>query len=209
VSATITLTPVINADKENFHLFAAVVEKKTTKNRKTNGESEFHFVMKKFLTDAQGNSVENLEVGVPQLFQFSYTFNGNYRLPSNANAANIIKPDREHSVENFENLMVVYWIQNVQTKEVYQAGKADATFKIVDGLNNIFHANSSVSVREGSLYISPEIPVRQAAIYNVSGQKVLSATVSNNVVDMNNLNPGIYIVKLQAATGETVVKVIK
>jgi hypothetical protein len=210
VNATITITPVLNADKQNLHLFAAIVEKKTTKNRKTNGETEFHFVMKKFLTAAEGNPVENFEVGVPQSFPFSYTFNGNYRLPSNASATNIIKHDREHSVENFENLMIVYWIQHVQTKEVYQAGKADATFQIIDGLNNILHDGMSVSVREGSLFIHSETPARQVAIYNISGQKILSTPVFNNKIDISNLESGVYIAKIEMKDGvEKVIKINK
>jgi hypothetical protein len=57
------------------------------------------------------------------LRNYTYTFKGNYRLP--VNAGDPINHAQEHSVENFDNLMVVYWLQDVVTKEVYQSGKAD------------------------------------------------------------------------------------
>ena len=53
----------------------------------------------------------------------TYTFQGNYRLPSNGQAANIIDHTKEHSVENFENLRAVVWIQD-GNKAVHQSSYA-------------------------------------------------------------------------------------
>jgi hypothetical protein len=207
VDAEITITPVTNSDDPDFRFFAAVVEKKTTKNKKTNGEDEFLFVMKKFLTATEGDTIGNFKVGEDKTVKFSYTFNGDYRL--SANASEPIQHDTEHSIENFENLMIVYWIQHIRTKEVYQAGKMDATFKDPKSLNNITHSNVSAYIHDGSLFIDSEVPVRQVTVYNISCQKVLSAAAVGKIVDVNDLNPGIYIVKLQTMNGEKVIKVIK
>jgi hypothetical protein len=46
----------------------------------------------------------------------SFTFKGNYRLPISANDP--IDHSKEHSVENFDNLQVLVWTQELSTKEV-------------------------------------------------------------------------------------------
>jgi hypothetical protein len=207
VKAEITLAPVTNTENPALHLFAAVVEKKTAKNKKSNGENEFFYVMKKFLTAAEGESVGNLKTAESKTFNFSYTFNGDYRLP--ADAYTPVQHDKEHSIESFENLMVVFWIQDIQTQDVYQAGKMDATFTASDGLNDIIHSNTSAYIHDGLLWIHSGAPVWEVAIYTVFGQKVLSETAPGKVVDVNGLNAGIYIVKLQTQEGEKGCKVIK
>jgi hypothetical protein len=205
VNAGITITPATAMNTQNLRLFAAVVERSTTKNKKTNGESEFLNVMKKFLTDVNGDPIENFAVDEPQTVNRSYTFNGNYKLPSNAEKP--INHATEHSVEKFNNLIVVYWIQNMQSGVVLQAGKTDATFKT--GLSNIAQSNITAYINGNSLYIRSEAPVQSVAVYNVSGQKVLSTTVVNEVVPVEKLPHGIYVVKMKTTQGDKVVKVIK
>ena len=46
----------------------------------------------------------------------TYTFNGDYRLPSNS--SDEIDHASEHSVENFENLVVVVYVQNIDRSMV-------------------------------------------------------------------------------------------
>jgi hypothetical protein len=130
VDATFTVTPVITIPVSNRKFFAAVVEKQTVKNVGGNGEKEFLYVMKKFLTSTSGNSLNNFVAGTPQSFDLSYTFNGNYRLPANGLTANIINHAIEHSVEDFGDLMVVCWIQDMSTGEVLQAFKTDAYLNV-------------------------------------------------------------------------------
>ncbi|MDR0606094.1 MAG: T9SS type A sorting domain-containing protein [Bacteroidales bacterium] len=121
-----TITPVTNLTNSNLRFFAAIVEKKTVNNAKTNGETEFLYVMKKFLTSINGDAINALEDGKPiVLNNYTYTFNGNYRLPVFYSTRDAINHNTEHSVEDFNNLMVVYWLQDIVTKEVYQAGKTD------------------------------------------------------------------------------------
>ncbi|MDR2087665.1 MAG: T9SS type A sorting domain-containing protein [Dysgonamonadaceae bacterium] len=204
VSAKITITPATAMNTENLYLFAAVVEKRTTKNKKSNGETEFLNVMKKFLTNVNGDPIENFETDVPQIVDLSYTFNGNYRLPANANSP--INHAIEHSVEDFNNLLVVYWIQNMQSGVVLQAGKVDATFKT--GLPSITQSNATAFIHDNSLYFRSKTPVQNVNLYNISGQKILTAT-SGKTIDVSHLNAGIYIVKLQTAEGEKVIKINK
>jgi hypothetical protein len=208
VNTTITFTPVTtikDEDIQNFRLFAAVVEKNTTKNKKTNGETEFLYVMKKFLTDVNGDPIESFTSDVPQTVDLSYTFNGNYRLPSNANSP--INHTTEHSVENFGNLMVVYWIQNMQSGVVLQAGKTDATFKT--GIDQIAQSNATAYIYDNFLHVRSDAPVQNINIYNISGQKVLSTITIDNVVPVEKLPHGIYVVKVKTIQGEIIARVIK
>jgi len=105
---------------DNLRLFVDIIEKETSNDAKTNDETIFYNVTKVFMTSASGNVLEAITVGEQKTVSLSYTFNGQYRLPLNSN--NSINNAIEHSVENFDNLRVVYWIQNYSTKEVWQSG---------------------------------------------------------------------------------------
>ena len=61
---------------------------------------------------------------VGQSFEYngSYTFNGSYFLP--ADATDPIDHAIENSVEQFSDLGVAVWLQQLSTREVYQAGYA-------------------------------------------------------------------------------------
>ncbi len=100
-------------------LHIAIVEKETYNNEKTNGETEFAYVMKKMVPDANGTSLGALANGDSLHFTFSHTFPGNYRLPPNAN--NPINNATEHSVEEFFDLEIVAFVQNTGTKDIHQA----------------------------------------------------------------------------------------
>jgi hypothetical protein len=124
IGLNVSVNPATNMNNSNLRFFAAIVEKKTFNNTATNGETEFQYVMKKFMTNINGDVLAPLTVNNPiSLPHYSYTFNGNYRLPANARSP--INHSIEHSVENFNNLMVVYWLQDISTKEVFQAGNVD------------------------------------------------------------------------------------
>jgi hypothetical protein len=131
VNFEVDIIPATSANSPDLKFFAAIVEKKTYNNVRTNGQTFFEYVMKKFLTSIDGDSIGVMTAGVTMpTKQYSYTFNGNYRLPSAAMDYNSqyigIDHAIEHSVENFANLMVVYWIQDVRTNDILQAGKVDA-----------------------------------------------------------------------------------
>jgi len=124
---TVTASAIIIPTKDfpaNIHLFMAILEKVTYNNVTGSGERVFYQVMKKFMPDANGIPLSSLTTGFPIAIDQFYTFNGEYRLPFNADPANIINNDIEHSVENFNNLEVVIWAQNMETKEILQSATA-------------------------------------------------------------------------------------
>ncbi|MDR0605549.1 MAG: T9SS type A sorting domain-containing protein [Bacteroidales bacterium] len=164
-----TIIPVMNMNNPNLRFFAAIVEKKTVNNAKTNGETEFIYVMKKFLTNISGDTIAPLEANKPMILKdYTYTFNGSYRLPIFATSRDTINHSIEHSVENLNNIMVVYWLQDIVTKEVYQAGKTDPNpgytpfyYTVTTSVNN-----SSAGRVAGGPYYTPNTMAHLVAYYN-------------------------------------------
>lgn len=103
---TVTVNAAVNALTDisgTNRLFIAVVENPTVGNAATNGETEFHYVEQKMLPNGNGNTLAAIMNGVPQNISATYTF-----------------PDTA-KVENFNNLLVAVWVQNVNTKLVHQS----------------------------------------------------------------------------------------
>lgn len=123
VDFDIEALPIIDYPAGNYRLQIAIIENLTTQNVKTNGETEFYQVLKKMYLDENGITV-TLDNLTTSTFSSEYTFQGNYRLPSNGQAANRIDHATEHSVEEFSDLRVVVWLEEVDTKEVLQAFNA-------------------------------------------------------------------------------------
>ena len=108
-SAKVRYSPLFDAIGSVLHV--AILENTTDNNVKTNGETEFYQVMKKMLPDDNGTILPNLSAGAWDSVSVTYTFNGNYRLPVNGQAANMINHAIEHSVEEFGDLRMVGWIE--------------------------------------------------------------------------------------------------
>ena len=107
-------------------LYVAIIESVTDSNKKTNGETKFYNIMKKMLPNNTGTTVPEKPVGTADSMTLTFTFVGNYRKPTNGQAANRINNLTEHSVENFANLKVVAWMQGTDTK-VYHAANLTKT----------------------------------------------------------------------------------
>ena len=106
--------------------------------------------------------------GVTFNFKTSYTFNGNYRLPNSS--IDPIDHATEHSIENFNNLKVVVWLQDLPTKEIFNSAwghdKADTThpnhpFNPKNLLGEVFGGSidSTTSTNESGLNIQKELIV--------------------------------------------------
>ncbi len=112
MTANINVTPVFNFDK-NLVVQVAVIEKKTTGNVATNGETEFHNVMMKFIENPNGNAISNFVAGTVQNVTVSTSLDGT-------------------NVEELADTRLVVWIQDNATKEVYQAQYIDLSTQITD-----------------------------------------------------------------------------
>ena len=127
---TITVHVMCRALSEvvgNLKLYIGVIEKEIHFNSAPgpNGEKNFYSVMKKLLPSASGTYIGNVVAG--DYFAYSYTWE----------LANVYNNDQ---------LSAVAWVQNQNTKEVYQACKASDNimpfFANEAGVSNITNAKS-------------------------------------------------------------------
>ena len=130
VQVDVTIDPLENIPSNNLVVHIAVFEYLTYNNVGSNGEIEFHHVMKKMLPDASGTSIASLQSSVQQTVSKSYNFNGSYVLPADAQTP--VNHSTEHTVEEFTDLGVAVWIQDEVTKEIFQS----TTGSLVAGINN-------------------------------------------------------------------------
>lgn len=209
-SVKVNHTPKFNMPASALKLYVAIIESITTKNKKSNGESSFEQVMKKMLPTETGTTITNLTSGVQGTDSFTFKFNGAYRLPADGQSGSRINNSTEFSVENFNNLQVVAWVQHTATKQVLQSGHI-----VKKSLTGGGVAISNVDVIS-SVAITPN-PVAETAtiglklteaaditvsIVNTIGQEMFNETYnlnsgdSNIPVNVNSFANGNYIVKL-------------
>lgn len=124
VSITVSGKSLQDFPTGNYKLQTSILENTTIDNKKSNGETKFYNVVKKMLPDEKGTAIAALSLNTEINEALEYTFNGDYRLPTNGTAANRIKLPTEHTVEEFTDLAVVVWVENYSTKTVLQAAHA-------------------------------------------------------------------------------------
>ena len=115
----IDILPLADIPADDLRLHVAIMEGTTYNNVGTNGQTEFHNVMKKMIPDQTGSPLDAMTRGEAVELTGSYTFQGSY-----AEAPGISNPvdhSTEHTVEEFSDLEVVVWIQNQETWETYQS----------------------------------------------------------------------------------------
>ena len=88
-------------DIYNAKAYVAVNEKTTTGNTGSNGETEFHHIMIKMLSSAQGQAM-SINAGEIQHVEYTLDLSGTH-------------------VEDMNDLEVAMWLQNQSTKEIYNS----------------------------------------------------------------------------------------
>ncbi len=138
-SANVRYSPLFPSTGTN--LYAVIAEGTTSLNVKSNGETNFFHVMKKMLPDENGTALANIALGAWDSVTVTYTFNGNYRLPLDGQAGNVIDNTVENSVEEFSDLRMMGWLQATDgTKQIFQA----ANF-VLDAATGVYSMNKSVN----------------------------------------------------------------
>ena len=145
-------------------LYIAIFEYMTYNNVGSNGETQFGYVMKKMVPGSSGFLLSPLQNGVPVNENFSYTFQGNYVLPPDANSP--IDHFSSHSIEDFGNIGVVLWIQDDASKEIIQSAEASLSST---GTNN--HG-----VENASLMVFPN-PAQEIATLKIDDQNARSGLI--------------------------------
>jgi len=122
ISGTANIESYIDA--ENLTLHIVIIEKETTGNVGSNGETEFHHVMMKMFPDASGSSVD-LIAGETLSIPFEEDLSGT-------------------NVEEFDDLSVVIFVQDDSNQDVMQSAYAEegaaaplSEVNILDGASDI------------------------------------------------------------------------
>jgi hypothetical protein len=199
VDMVINTTPLVSTNKA-LSLQVAIYEKSTTQNVKSNGETVFYKVMKKLVPNQNGTALSNLTDGVMQTANLSYTFNGSYTLPINASAP--VDHAVAHTVEDFTDLGVMVWIQDMATKEIYQS--VDLTASGVgmgeNGLRSVrlFPNPASDLVRVDLSKVAGTCSYR---LINAMGQSLASGSAEGGtelVLSLAQWSSGLYFVQVEA-----------
>lgn len=144
LNASSWYTPVIDLPA-NLVAHHAINEKLTYLNVKTNGETEFEHVMKKMMPSAGGQILGSLLANDTATLNNTHEFLGDFRLSNDANDPT--NHAIEHSIEEFDDLEVVFWIQTPNTGEVWQSYNTDVV--VGDSVTNL-----TVLVEDGeTLYV--------------------------------------------------------
>ena len=98
-----SVTPLISGSGYKIHI--SVNEKKTTGNKGTNGETEFHHVMMKMFPNGNGTDV-TLTAGTPIPFNYTYDMSSTH-------------------VEEMDDLEVAVFVQNTSTKAILNSAFLD------------------------------------------------------------------------------------
>ncbi len=203
VTADIKLKSAINITGDNHVLHVAIIEGKTTANLKSNGEREFLHVLKKMVPNQNGSVLTGgLALGVEKSYTLAYEFPGNYRLaPDGANPINLAI---EHSVEGFDDLEVIVFVQNKTTKAVVQSTNAERTAYYALGLGEKENSiKAAVYPNPASSTFSIASPnagrYGYVRVFDISGKEVVANQLvefNNTQVDVANLQAGVYFVAI-------------
>jgi hypothetical protein len=210
VEVSVDIEPVTDFPGNNL-LHIAIMEATTFDNAKTNGEFEFKQVMKKMMTGGSGINLGSLKKDVKVDRDFTWDFKGDYTLPADGTQGNWINHNLTHSVEDFEELMVAVWVQNQDTKEVFQSTYAVRMNASVADLASESKFTVYPNPAENQANINFELTGASnvsVSVITTSGQEVqavnagmLNAGENNVNVDLSNLNAGVYYVQLKTDFG--------
>lgn len=210
VEVSIELDPVADFPGNNT-LHVAIMEKETFENEKTNGETEFLQVMKKMMTGGSGVNLGSITKGNKVSKSYTWDFRGDYRLPINGQQANWINHGTEHSVEEFDDLIVAVWVQNADTKDVLQATYATQINTSVIDVTKESKFNVYPNPATDNANIDFELTSASnvsVTVLNTSGQELsntdagqLNAGNNTVTVDMSALSAGVYYVQLKTDFG--------
>ncbi|MBO5848912.1 MAG: T9SS type A sorting domain-containing protein [Bacteroidales bacterium] len=127
---------------ENVRAFIAINEKVTTGNVGSNGETEFHHVMMKMLDGANGNEM-SINAGEYQRLEFSFDMSST-------------------NVEDMNDLEVALWLQDYNSKEVYNSHFA---YEYTEHAYPV--KNMTANLTETSLEASWEVETGNPTGYNI------------------------------------------
>ncbi len=211
ISCDVTLEPIMDFTSTNLKLFGSVVEGKTYYNAKSNGETEFEMVMKKMMPGVNGMSIDPLAKSQVINKTLSHQFMGDYRQSADGQINSHINHTTENSIETWDDLFVVVWVQDATTKEVLQSEVVAVTNNAIEDLDervSIFPNPAKESFNIKATSMANE--VAKVQVVNVQGQTVYSADMNNGVHQINTQLwiPGVYMVSVEGANEHFSTKIV-
>ncbi len=192
------ITPFANLSG-NLRYHVVVIEKYTTGNVGTNGETHFNNVMMDMIPTETGNALSSLMSG------------------STTNV-NLLSDMSSSNVEEFMDLKAVVFVQDMTTREILQSAWMDispsptsidenevsATLNLFPNPSNGFVNLEYISGKQGVVSISV-MNTLGATVYSANG---VSNGSLNKTIDLSNLTKGIYFVNVSSNNGTTTKKLI-
>ncbi|MFM2284632.1 MAG: hypothetical protein RLZZ543_129 [Bacteroidota bacterium] len=197
VTADVTVSPYANFTA-GMKLYIALVEDSYA-DAGTNGETAFHYIMRKMLSPATGISLPAMTAGTPvsQTAAYAVTFGNVTQLSFNLWGS------------DFEGMTVVAWVQNATTSKVFQSAIDESLsvgIQTPDAIDFKVYPNpasNNMNIRV-DMKASSELKMN---VYNSLGQLVDTkaynfngAGVQNISYSTESLSDGMYMVQLVNGT---------
>ena len=194
VEVNVNITPYLDGV---YKLYIAVVEKVTTGNATTNGETEFKNVMMKMVPNANGTVLTcTHDLTINTNFTANVA-NGTYINPALTGTALTAASNKIHT-EDINDLEVLVFVQDADSKMIMQAAKASSLLAI-----DTFNTQSGVKLypnpSTGIIKITTE-DIIQIEVVDILGKIVFTeSNLSNNTtIDCSGLQKGIYVAKISS-----------
>jgi len=175
VSVNVDVDPKLNIDDASVHM--AVVEKTTFNNTGSNGETEFHNVVMAMLPDGHGTST-------------SFTAGETVSFEENKNLITTF-------IEEFDDLMLVAWVQDNMTHSVLQSESYDLSINV--GVENGEFQNISLFPNPtNGIFTIIGTDRCNIKIVDIAGREVFSQNSVTDYTSINitNLDRGVYFVNI-------------
>lgn len=184
MSVDVTTMPYLSGQ---FRLYAAVIEKTTTGNVATNGETSFRDVMMKMLPDASG-TVLNCTPDTSITTNLSVDLTGTH-------------------VEEYSDLEVIVFVQDYASKEIMNS--VIAIQALSASSFNLTKIRVFPNPSNGVFTVDTALPT-DVRVLDITGKEVYTGSnITNQAsLDLTNLQKGLYLLKLKNESGEQTEKII-
>ncbi len=186
ITVDVNTTPFVTGE---YKLYVAVVEKVTTGNVASNGETSFKNVMMKMLPDASG-TILNLVDGVAVSTTLQANLDGLF-------------------IEELSDLKVIVFMQKVSNKTIMQSVVAS---------NSLANTNFENTISKIKLYPNPSTGIVKIETLNpvslvltdIAGKTIFTASqvTSETQLNFSDLQKGIYFAKMSDGTSIQTEKII-